>query len=193
MKWMAIPCMVLLLAASQPGACEYHGQVVDADTSQPLAGAVVFVWWEKRPIISMDGPAYFHDAHETVTDADGRFRVSCWRKPDWNPFTYVRRPFLVVFKPGYEPVSISHSSNRGLKDYDAWPTELRDGATLRLPRLPYERAAPSGQYARGLVTGLGDLDIYEVPSQTARALREAINVQRMRAGLKPLTAPAGGV
>jgi hypothetical protein len=191
MKWMAIPCMVLLLAASQPAACSYHGQVVDADTNQPLAGTVVVVWWEKRPIISMDGPEYFHDAHETVTDTDGRFRVSCWRKPDWNPFTYVRRPLLVVFKPGYQPITIGQSQNRGLRNYDDWQTELRHGATLRLPPLPYERAGP-GEYGSGLVTGLASLSLSDAPDGVAPVLRQAIDVQRRRVGLKPLGIPGEG-
>src|SRR5437667_10863307 len=70
-----------------PWSCEasgfYRGVVLDAETNERLAGVVVVVLWQKKPIICMDCPLYFqgqlssdaqwgHPAHRRI----GRF-VQC--------------------------------------------------------------------------------------------------------------------
>jgi uncharacterized membrane protein len=67
--------MVLLWFGSPSivSAETYHGKVVDAETGEPLKGAVVAVVWHKKPILAMGGINYFHNARETLTDSEGRF------------------------------------------------------------------------------------------------------------------------
>jgi hypothetical protein len=37
----------------------YRGRVLDADTGEPLEGAVFVITWHKKPFMTMDGPQYF--------------------------------------------------------------------------------------------------------------------------------------
>ena len=109
----------------------YQGTVVDAETGEPLAEAVVTVLWFKKPYLSMDGPQYFHKGTEVMTDAAGRFSIDASPGTDWNPFTFlVKDPWIVIFKPGYGPLTPAYP--RGLEHMFE---ELRKGVTVRLPKL----------------------------------------------------------
>src|SRR6059058_3393157 len=88
-------------------ACgHYHGTVVDDETGRPLEGAVVAVIWCKRPIIGMDRPYYFHNAHEAVTDRQGRFSITAFAGIDWSPTTMTESsPEIAINMLGYRPVT----------------------------------------------------------------------------------------
>ena len=77
--------------------------MIDAETGKPIEGAVVVVEWHKKPRIAMGGIAYFHNARETLTDADGKFVLDSSPGIDWNPLTYIQEPRIIVFYPGYRP------------------------------------------------------------------------------------------
>jgi len=192
MRSVRLLLTLLLLVPHFAVAGAYHGQVVDAATGEPLSDAVVVVWWYRRAIISMDGPFYFHDAKEAVTDDNGRFSLSCWRKPDLNPFTYVEAPSLIVFKPGYEPLAPGFSSAKGLTRYDDWRSELRDGAVIKLPKLRPEQDDWLSS-KRGLVTDTGVLGMAgDIPEHKFSNLFRLINIERRRHGLEPIGPPSGG-
>src|SRR5436190_4736834 len=134
-----VPLIVpLLLAFSGTAlACAYHGTAVDADTGEPIQGAAVVVVWYTRPYIAMpagDAPETLHAIKETTTDAIGRFAVSTWRGIDWNPFTHVLAPTIVIYKPGYEPLSPSFTVRRGFRSSRDLQRALRGGTTIRLPK-----------------------------------------------------------
>jgi len=195
MRSVRLLLTLLLLVPHFAVAGAYHGQVVDAATGEPLSDAVVVVWWYRRAIISMDGPFYFHDAKEAVTDDDGRFSLSCWRKPDLNPFTYVQAPSLGVFKPGYEPLAPGFSRNKGLARYDDWRSELRKGAVIKLPKLrPEQEDWRRPHPERGLVTDPGVLGmIGDIPESKLPNLFRLINVERRQHGLGGhIGTPSGG-
>ena len=80
----------------------YYGKVVDAETGEPIEGAVVLaVFYTESP-----GPAgsisHFADAVEVVTDKNGEFRIPATRVYGgrflqfWDPYASFR-----IFKPGY--------------------------------------------------------------------------------------------
>jgi len=98
---------VLLLAAGCGGhlvygSGPYRGKVVDADTKEPLAGAVVLAVWYREVPVAPHGPAVdYHDSLEILTDANGEFAV-----PERTHFTLIgkiREPDFVVYYPGYAP------------------------------------------------------------------------------------------
>ena len=62
-------------------------KVVDAETGQPLEGAVFVIVWNKKLAVSMNGSRDFHSAKEALTDANGEFLVYGSPGLDWNPFT----------------------------------------------------------------------------------------------------------
>src|SRR5262245_43573633 len=80
-----------------------HGRVVDAETGEPIQGAIVISNWQLlRGGIGHGGHNGSLLVHETVTDPNGAFSF-----PEWGPL--LRRsctrldyaPLLVVFKAGY--------------------------------------------------------------------------------------------
>ena len=107
---MALP---FLLAAALP-ACAFapplywaqaiHARVVDADTGEPIEGAVVVADWK------LYGGGIGHGGHrdsllveETVTDVNGEFTFGKWG-PKLRP-AYAAldtAPWLVIFKSGYQ-------------------------------------------------------------------------------------------
>ena len=46
-----------------------HGRVIDAESKQPLEGAVVTMIWMKAQLLAMEGVDDFHQARETPRDA----------------------------------------------------------------------------------------------------------------------------
>src|SRR5262245_23806850 len=53
----------------------YHGKVVDEETGNLIAGAVVTVIWYQSPIIQMAQTRSYLNAQETVTGNDGSFSL----------------------------------------------------------------------------------------------------------------------
>jgi hypothetical protein len=135
--------MVLLLsgcsvsAVSGAGAV-YHGQVIDAETNKPIEGAVFVVVWSKRPRVTMDGPEYFHNAKEVLTDIDGKFSVDASPGIDWDPFTVVRERAIAIFKPGYAPYPMSHVKETTIDETNEAFRSV-EGVVIKLPRLRNKR------------------------------------------------------
>lgn len=113
MKKIIILGAGLLCAVSCSGCAAVFGsslsadatdsQVVDADTGQPIEGAVVVAYWEMhRGSLAGDSlPCGAADVEEAVTGKDGKFHI-----PGWGPIRSscdMRSfdPFLFVFKSGY--------------------------------------------------------------------------------------------
>lgn len=80
----------------------YEGQIVDADTKEPIAGAVVFIEWLKS---QFPGEGHYYvDAFETLTDEEGRFSLP--RYWTWNLWKMAMSNHLItIFKSGYEPIT----------------------------------------------------------------------------------------
>ncbi len=79
----------------------YRGQVIDAETKEPLVGAVVLaIWYREAPGLGGHGPAEdYHDALEVLTDAQGEFTVPA--KTHLTAIGKIREPELVIYYPGY--------------------------------------------------------------------------------------------
>ena len=81
----------------------YHGQVVDADTGEPIEGAAVAGIWELEGfVLFITSLTHFANAKETVTDTDGKFRLPLTFAFTFWPFSVLDRINLLVFKPGYD-------------------------------------------------------------------------------------------
>ena len=54
---------------------DYRGSVIDAETGEPIEGAVVLgVWYKEVPTVAGPKRSYY-DARETVTDKNGEFSI----------------------------------------------------------------------------------------------------------------------
>jgi len=80
----------------------WQGTVIDAETKEPISGAVVVGIWHK----GYGGPAgpytYFLDAVEVLTDKDGRFLIPKFWKLNFVPIlSWIEGPEFEIFKPGF--------------------------------------------------------------------------------------------
>jgi hypothetical protein len=107
----------------------YWGRVVDADTGEPVAGAVVAGMWDFEYYWFVHGGATYADTRETVTDEKGRFFLQPARTIWLWPLSRIVLDELNVLKPGYD--SHPPRMQRAWTDEDKkkWLSELN----LRYP------------------------------------------------------------
>ena len=79
----------------------FSGRVVDAETGQPIPGAIFVVIWMRSIPTPAHAAEQFNDARVAVTDADGRFAIPP-RDPPWLSFL-IENPYLTCLAPGYAP------------------------------------------------------------------------------------------
>jgi hypothetical protein len=178
--WFGVTLMLLLLlpfgqVRSAWGAA-YHGQVVDAETGEPLKGAVVVVYWLKKAFISMNGGWSFHNVKEAVADAEGKFSVDASEGINFNPFTFVDTVRVQIWHPGYGPLSNTYP--REFRDLYGIEEALLKGAVVKLPKLKTNeelRKFLPLHFVSGLVPRIA------IPNVTRLE-----NAQRKLAGLKPI-------
>lgn len=106
----------------------YRGSVVDAETKQPLVGAVVLAIWYREVPVGGHGPAVdYHDALEVLTDAQGEFTVPA--KTHLTPIGKIREPEFVIYSPGYGyfPVFQVRPTSKALEG------AFRQDTTVELP------------------------------------------------------------
>jgi len=110
MKKLNILLATILLSVMNFGCAIYHhygayyGKVVDAETKEPLEGAVVLAKYNTWLYASPGGPAtYFLDAQEAITDKNGEFRISSLNAFAFRPLsTFNSEPSFRIFKPRFE-------------------------------------------------------------------------------------------
>jgi hypothetical protein len=143
----------------------FRGQVVDAETGTPIAGAVVLVvWWEADPT-PVQTRQKFYDAREAVTDADGRFELPRLSPPF---FTFrISDPRFTYFAPGYV--------------IDKVVVDPPDGERFVAPTVIQMRRLGTREEllrkSRSTSTG--------IPLSKIPRLLEAINAERRMLGLPP--------
>ena len=98
---LAIFMMLSTIISAHAG---YKGKVVNADTSKPIEGAVVLMYWNLTNRIN--GYEKFFNAEETLTDVDGRFEIKD-RKANLNPLLRKDEPIFDIFKRGYKDIHLA--------------------------------------------------------------------------------------
>src|ERR1043166_8866755 len=74
LAFLSMLLLVFISSSSVGAAPTYRGKVVDAETGEPLEGAVFVIVWMKKPMVTMDGPRYFHNAREDSLMRTENFR-----------------------------------------------------------------------------------------------------------------------
>src|SRR3990172_5665269 len=122
---------------------EFHGKVIDADTRQPIEGAVVVASWSEETATIAGPSSRSKDVKETLTDKNGNWAIKGLRGRKGEKLTdmftfvtgtyYTRPPEFIVFKPGYcsWPAGFSIDACRNKIN----PSLLRDGPMIELPKL----------------------------------------------------------
>jgi hypothetical protein len=162
----------------------WRGQVVDAETGQPLEGVVVVAVWDKMSPGAMHPHREFHDVDEVLTDAEGRFVLPERRRLTPNPFVSIEGPELLMFKGGFGQWTFRGAAERrhlklgesAERDRQMWKqfTDGHDPAfelpplKTRTERLDFLPSPPA-----------------RVPDSRALAFRNAVRRERAFLGLQP--------
>lgn len=113
----------------------YEGKVVDAETGQPIVGAVVHgTWYRAHP--GPGGASHtYYDSYEMLTGKNGEFSIP---GQGLLMLSMIEEMDVTIFKAGYE--QITPNVWRGLKSYRLRNKIIWDGnkATFRLKRLSME-------------------------------------------------------
>lgn len=160
----------------------WKGQVLDAETGQPLEGVVVHADWITYTS-SFGGWAggEFYDADEVVTGPDGRFIIQARSTFTLVPWKKISRDF-VIFKPGYGQWRFQGSQNWPQDVYEhmalakqAWEQFTGEGVVIELPPLKTreERLEFLGHVSYSAL----------VPREYTKRLDEAVHKEREYLGL----------
>ena len=156
----------------------YRGQVLDAETKAPLAGAVVVALWRRDRVYPFHLTTEHYAVRETTTDSEGRFSLDAKDVEEGAP-RRTRRPEFLIFLPGYGVFPRRHTS----------PTEfLGDvfegiGTIVELPRI-----ADREERLRNL-SSFGPHSLSEKPHTELPQLILAIDRERIALGLSPYPPP----
>ena len=99
--WIVLIAHGLILTSPALAAGPWKGQVVDAESSQPLADVIVFaVWWKRLPALIHEGRSFYYAA-EVAPSSSGQFTIPAVATFTIIPFTRIDGPTLTIFRPGY--------------------------------------------------------------------------------------------
>ena len=118
-NWRLILAATVLLLSGTPGDARaswlfYHkpafeGQILDAETKQPIEGAVVAALYHKWTIGLGAGSTHpLIHVKEALTDKDGKFRIPSYTTLI-QPFSWSDAVIFIIYKPGYFSVDSNNT------------------------------------------------------------------------------------
>jgi hypothetical protein len=173
-RWVGVALVALLIGggALAPAAAEekwgpFRGRVVDAETGQPIQGAVVLMTWLKLVYAVIQTNTEFYDAREAVSGPDGTFEIPRLTPPffRFNIITYGPK----IFAPGYAEHRWVVTPPTGEALVDPTVVEMQRLKT-RDELLQKSHFYPPSQ----------------VPEDRMPEYIRAINIERKMLGLKPI-------
>jgi hypothetical protein len=169
----------------------WKGKIIDAETEEPIEGAVVLAVWQKIYASPTGNQSYFFDAVESVTDREGRFFIKEFKAINILPvLRWLDGPWFTIFKPGYTPFGDSYDyfhkyfPNSPLKvDKNTLSGLFKKGVTVEILRLKTrEERLISLSEARPLGG---------VPDNKMPTLMNLINLERKKLGLDTIPLKGG--
>jgi len=110
-KFVILLLLPLLPACASTGGY-ISGQVLDADTREPIEGAHVIINWDGDRLTPYDATSDCFSVDITQSDAEGYFSFSPWVQADGIiPIVDIRES-LYVYKSGYEEYSLPRGQQR---------------------------------------------------------------------------------
>lgn len=155
----------------------YRGQVIDAQTKAPLAGAVVVALWWRNRVYPFHSVAEHYAVRETITDTAGRFELDAKDVEEGAPrWTY--HPEFLIFQSGYGSFPRKYVSPKGFTGgiFEG------QGAVVELPRLV------DREDRRQHLWLFGPHSYSNNPFKDLPELMRRINVERTAIGLEPYPA-----
>ena len=140
---------------------DYHGKVIDAETLQPIEGAVVLGVWTLE-YGTAGGPVNeYYDARETVTDKNGEFMIKGMRP---RAMTHLQKMDIVILKVGYGHLDRSTWEELKTDERIRW-----EGEKIIIPL----KKLQEGQSRRRFIPYVGG----DVPMKKQKLFREEVNKQ----------------
>ncbi len=100
---LAITSLIVLVNFTSPASAffeDYKGKVIDADTKEPIEGAVVAAIWTREVKHFNVTDEIFKKTRETLTDKNGEFSIKPYHHYSLRPLSKLWLRW-VIFKPGY--------------------------------------------------------------------------------------------
>jgi hypothetical protein len=118
----------------------YEGKVIDAQTGQPIEGAVVFGVWNKAHPGAGGASHTYYDSCEVLTDSNGTFSI---QGLGMLLLSKIEEMNITIFKAGYEQLGQRtwHSLRLSKKGYIQWEG---NNPTIRLKKLSIEERLKRG-------------------------------------------------
>jgi hypothetical protein len=127
----------------------FSGRVIDAETKEPIEGAVVVAYWyEARTTTIGSESTRIKDVQECLTDKNGEWTILGEEGKSFNPDPYhslltgtyyTREPQFIVFKPGYCPWPEGfYVDSCEIKIKPRGNGDIRRRVTAELPKLSKE-------------------------------------------------------
>lgn len=143
----------------------YYGQVVDAETKEPIEGAVVLVvFLAEEPSV---GGLISHDvdAFETVTDKNGEFSIPAMKvRSPKSLWTLNKSGYFTIFKPGFGHYPESKGVGPMFVPNGSLPPQQK--VVVQLPRLSTNEEIMSNMTPRVRS---------QIPNEKQQKLYESIN------------------
>jgi hypothetical protein len=152
----------------------YRGRVVDAETKQPLEGAVVLAVWRQDKVLPLRMPTVRYTVREAVTDQDGRFVIDAKAVEEHAPRRTLH-PSFKVFLPGYAAYNLSPFSARAYRQGEF----TGEGATIGLSQLK------TREERLQQIRSASPYDFSDDPFNDVPRFVEAVNRERASLHLQP--------
>jgi hypothetical protein len=178
--------LVGLVVGAFPGvgafaAGPYRGRVIDAETKEPLAGAVVVVYWMRNAPAIGHGPAQsFLGAEEALTDDRGEFIVGKNPPSNWTPLTWRSLPNFIIFQPGH------HYFPRHFSTTPSLPPTGFEGLLKIMEKQPVVFELPRLTTREDRLFVVDTVNPLVVPRAQIRNFIRLLNDERRRLHLQPL-------
>jgi hypothetical protein len=114
----------------------YYGKVVDAETGEPIEKAVVAVWFVTETGTFGGSVYHVEDAVETLTDANGEFRIPARRLYQYKILSsWDDRGRVSIYIPGYGAYPGNLKSHASIKEKKSNKILEKEYFTYYLPKL----------------------------------------------------------
>ena len=143
---MYILFIVMVLLTTSAHGATFKGKVIDSETKEPIAGAVVVASWHEETATISGASSRLKDVKEALTDQNGEWRIEGPRGREGGSLIalfssitgayYTRPPEFIIFKPGYcsWPAGFTIDACKG-KLKPEGNDQVAGGKTAELPKL----------------------------------------------------------
>jgi hypothetical protein len=102
-------CVSVVKPVYEPKWGPFTGRIVDADTGEPIRGAVAYAVW-MQPILSLHAQERLYDARFAVSNDEGMYTIAARHRP-LSPIPATEGPYLEWAAPRYQPVSFDREAD----------------------------------------------------------------------------------